>query len=258
LDFFVRMKYIVVLIFFLATFKVSVSQTLCNGHSHNDYLQKSPLQTALKHGFYSVEADIFLKKGELVLAHTPIGKIKNKSLEEYYLKPLFEIYNKYNNKKIYDFSERELLLFIDIKSDANTTIKALEKTIEKYKAMLTYCENDVVNKKAVTIIISGNRDKNYISNISKRYFFINGRLEDVDKELDTKLYPVISDNYKKVQKNKTDLEIEDLIKKAKQQGKLIRFWNVKNDEKNWTKLNKIGASLINVDKIEEYYEFYFR
>jgi hypothetical protein len=254
---FILIKYLSFSILFLFFVSISNAQTLCNGHSHNDYLQKKPLETAINHGFYSVEADVFIKKGKLVLAHTKFGKIKNKTLEDYYLKPLFELYKSHDNSKIYENSDRTLYLFIDIKSDANSSIKILEKEIEKYKPMFTYYENNDLHQKAVTIIISGKRDKNYISSIpKKRYFFIDGRLADIDKEFDTNLYPIISDNYKKAMKKIGEENIKKLIYKSLNQNKQIRFWNVKNNEKNWKKLNELGVSLINVDDIEQYSKFH--
>ncbi|MDO5577318.1 MAG: hypothetical protein Q4F84_09575, partial [Fibrobacter sp.] len=40
---------------------------LRNGHSHNDYWRSRPLQDALDNGFCSVEADVFLRKGEFLV-----------------------------------------------------------------------------------------------------------------------------------------------------------------------------------------------
>src|SRR5689334_17418060 len=39
------------------------------GHSHNDYRQKHPLTDALRLGYLSIEADVFLVDGDLLVAH---------------------------------------------------------------------------------------------------------------------------------------------------------------------------------------------
>lgn len=42
---------------------------LPQAHAHNDYEHDRPLQDALSHGFSSVEADVWLVDGELLVAH---------------------------------------------------------------------------------------------------------------------------------------------------------------------------------------------
>ena len=51
------------------------------GHSHNDYHQKNPLQSALLHGLRSVEVDVFPFDGELFVAHTRLELDEKKTIE---------------------------------------------------------------------------------------------------------------------------------------------------------------------------------
>jgi hypothetical protein len=44
---------------------------LANAHAHNDYEHKRPLFDALDNGFTSVEADVFLVDGKLLVGHWP-------------------------------------------------------------------------------------------------------------------------------------------------------------------------------------------
>ena len=46
---------------------------LGQAHAHNDYYHKRPLLDALSHGFCSVEADVFLKNGNLLGGHFSVG-----------------------------------------------------------------------------------------------------------------------------------------------------------------------------------------
>ena len=61
-------------------------------HAHNDYEHERPLYDALDHGFKSVEADIWLIDGELVVSHDdprlPTTEEPQGTLESLYLKPL--------------------------------------------------------------------------------------------------------------------------------------------------------------------------
>lgn len=59
-------------------------------HAHNDYEHDRPLHDALDHGFTSVEADVYLVDGELLVAHDPWDVRPERSLRSLYLDPLRE------------------------------------------------------------------------------------------------------------------------------------------------------------------------
>src|SRR5437764_5868671 len=63
---------------------------LQRAHAHNDYEHKRPLFDALDCGFCSVEADVWLVKGQLLVAHTPVQWDTTRTLEKLYLDPLRE------------------------------------------------------------------------------------------------------------------------------------------------------------------------
>ncbi|MDB5011544.1 MAG: hypothetical protein JWQ06_2333, partial [Mucilaginibacter sp.] len=47
----------------------SQSIPLPNAFAHNDYFHKHPLYDALQNGYTNIEADVFLKGNNLVVAH---------------------------------------------------------------------------------------------------------------------------------------------------------------------------------------------
>lgn len=61
---------------------------LRRAHAHNDYEHKRPLLDALDRGFCSVEADVFLNNGKLLVAHLPFFLRAERTLEALYLDPL--------------------------------------------------------------------------------------------------------------------------------------------------------------------------
>ena len=61
---------------------------LTRAHSHNDYEQRRPLAEALSRGFWSVEADVWLHQGQLLVAHDFIDVLPEKTLQSLYLNPL--------------------------------------------------------------------------------------------------------------------------------------------------------------------------
>ena len=61
---------------------------LLQAHAHNDYVHERPLYDALNRGFCSVEADIFLVEGELLVGHERAELRPGRTLESLYLEPL--------------------------------------------------------------------------------------------------------------------------------------------------------------------------
>ena len=104
---------------------------LKNAHAHNDYEHKRPLFEALENGFCSVEADVFLVDGKLLVGHTPGSSLKpERTLESLYLDPLRER-AKANGGKIYPGGP-SIFLLVDVKSKAKETCAAVLKVLDGY------------------------------------------------------------------------------------------------------------------------------
>src|SRR4051812_50146961 len=88
---------------------------LWRAHAHNDYLHPRPLLDALDHRFGSVEADISLVDGQLLVAHDPVELDPARTLESLYLNPLAARV-KANRGSVYRGYRRPLQLLIDIKT----------------------------------------------------------------------------------------------------------------------------------------------
>src|SRR6187431_2954194 len=91
---------------------------LQRAHAHNDYEHKRPLLDALDCGFCSVEADIWLVKGELLVAHTPLDLDTARTLEKLYLDPLCELAKA---RKGAIQPGTTFYLMIDVKTEAKET-----------------------------------------------------------------------------------------------------------------------------------------
>src|SRR5438093_5049824 len=63
---------------------------LLHAHAHNDYEHARPLLDALEHGVCSVEADIYLVDGQLLVAHDRQKVSPTRTLQALYLDPLTE------------------------------------------------------------------------------------------------------------------------------------------------------------------------
>ncbi|HLO79789.1 MAG TPA: hypothetical protein VK166_02455, partial [Chitinophagaceae bacterium] len=117
-------------------------------HSHNDYEQKEPFFAAYREGFNSIEADVWLADGKLLVGHDQKDLQASRTLEDLYLKPILAKL-KENKGRPYPQKGKELQLMIDIKSEATATLDALTALIRKYP--------DLAKNKKLTVTISGNR-----------------------------------------------------------------------------------------------------
>src|SRR5689334_23162516 len=92
--------------------------------AHNDYTQSNPFFAAYGLGVGYIEADIFLHKNRLVVAHTKIEINNEKTLERLYLDPL-DKQVKTNQGSVYKDPSSRLALMIDLKSEGVSTLNKL-------------------------------------------------------------------------------------------------------------------------------------
>ncbi|MDR0543863.1 MAG: hypothetical protein LBG30_00730, partial [Odoribacteraceae bacterium] len=121
-----------------------------NAHSHNDYLQPAPFHTARAHRFGSIEVDVHLVDGQLLAAHARDEARADRTLEALYIRPIVEAMDG-NNGNIYTGGGK-LQLLVDIKGDADSTLRALERLLQPLRRYFDPGEN----AGAVRVVISGN------------------------------------------------------------------------------------------------------
>ncbi len=233
---------------------------LPRAHAHNDYLHKRPLLDALSHGFTSLEADIFLVKGKLLVAHTRREIKPNRTLETLYLAPLRK-HIKAHKGKVYPTGE-QLLLLIDIKHDGEKTYKVLHKLLEKYADIVTKFTPTKTTQKPVLVVISGARPREYMLQQKVRYAGYDGRLSDLESELPASFMPLISDSWYRHFRwhGKGPIPVEmkkrlnEIVVSAHKKGRRVRFWatyDLKNTrrERVWRELLRAKVDLINTDDL---------
>ncbi len=230
---------------------------LPRAHAHNDYEHPRPLLDALDSGFCSVEADIWLAKGRLLVAHTPLQLNTERTLEKLYLDPL-RARVKSNGGKVYKNGPR-FYLMIDIKTQAKETYAALAKVLEHYAGMLTMTHDGKTEVRAVTVVISGNRDVKGIAAQKTRYASIDGRPADLDGNTSASLVPWVSESWKVLFKWKgtgtmpasEQKKLRDLVVKAHKQGRKVRFWATPETEELWKELVAADVDFLNTDKLKK-------
>lgn len=233
----------------------ATAKPLVNAHAHNDYLHQRPLLDALAHGFTSVEADIFLVDGRLLVAHSRRELQPDRTLKALYLDPLRERVRA-GNGSVYP-AGGPFYLLIDIKDDAETTYAALAKVLAEYGEMISVVRDGKLESKAVNVIVSGNRPLQTMTDETVRYAGIDGRFADLDSELPSHLMPLISDNWRRhFQWDGTgdigeadQRKLTTAVDKAHARGRRIRFWATPETEAMWQVLQAAGVDAINTDDL---------
>jgi hypothetical protein len=228
---------------------------LAQAHAHNDYLHNRPLLDALDHGFTSVEADIFLVDGKLLVAHTAREIKPDRTLEKLYLEPL-RARVRSGGGSVYP-GGGPFHLLIDLKSPAEPTYAALAKVLAEYADIISAVRDGKVEPKAVNVTISGNRPKGILAAEKLRYAGIDGRLSDLDSSEPVHLLPVISDSWAAHFKWKgagplgdpERKKLTDAVSKAHARGRRIRFWATPESVNAWRELQSAGVDMINTDDL---------
>ncbi len=232
----------------------SVAQGQVLMHSHNDYNQTRPLETALLSHFNSVEADVTEFENQLIVSHDTKDLSEKPTLEDLYLKPLTK-----------DFCEHSSLkfLFIDIKKRQLGTLNLLHDLISKYEVLFLR-RGESLKKNKIQIIISGDVDrKSLVESDTYPYFFVDGRLADLNLDIDSAVMPIISANFQLVERwrkgeklsNNQKEKLKTLVKHIHQENKKLRFWNTRDETIFWQLLKDIGVDIIGTDHIDELNQF---
>jgi len=245
------------------------NEPLLSGHSHNDYLRETPLLEALSLGFISIEVDIHLVGGALLVGHDEEDLDPTKTLQSLYLDPLRD-HVRAHNGWVYQ-SEYSLDLLIDIKSDAKSTYEELRNVLGQYSDMLTTYSETRVQPGAISVIVSGNRPRSLMMAEDVRLVTYDGRIEDLGSTVPLNFIALISDNWENHfdWRGRGDLSEQDFrrlserLEEAHRSGYRLRFWNIPTPygraiERVWGQLLDAGVDLLSVDDINAYQDFLVR
>ncbi|HET6859555.1 MAG TPA: phosphatidylinositol-specific phospholipase C/glycerophosphodiester phosphodiesterase family protein [Streptomyces sp.] len=168
---------------------------LRRAHAHNDYEHPRPLLDALSHRFTSVEADIYLVDGQLLVAHDPVDLDPARTLESLYLDPLMARVRA-NRGTVHPGYRRPVQLLVDIKTEGAAAYLELHRHLRRYQWMLSTYAQGRVRHGAVAAVVSGDRAARVPMEAQRvRYAFYDGRLEDLGADAPASFIPLISSNW---------------------------------------------------------------
>lgn len=238
------------------------SRPLWRAHAHNDYEHPRPLLDALDHRFGSVEADVFLVGGQLLVAHDPVDLDPARTLESLYLGPLAARVRAQHGS-VYRGHRRPLQLLVDLKTEGAATYRALDRELRRRPHLFTRYARGRVHPGPVTVVVSGDRAARApMEAQTDRLAFYDGRLADLGGPAPASFAPLISDNWGL---NFTwqgtgpfpateRARLHSLVSTAHRRGQRVRFWATPDlpgpaRDALWSELLAAGTDHLNTDDL---------
>jgi hypothetical protein len=246
----------------LAAGKPRGPRPLWRAHAHNDYEHPRPLLDALDHRFGSVEADIHLVGGRLLVAHDPEDLDPARTLASLYLDPLAARVRAHHGR-VYRGHRGSLQLLVDIKTEGASAYRELDRELSRYRHLFTTYAHGRVRPGPVTAVVSGDRAARApMEAQAVRRAFYDGRLADLGGPAPASFAPLISDNwtlhftwrgvgaFPDAEREK----LRTLVRTAHTRGQRVRFWATPDmpgpaRDAVWTELLAAGVDHLNTDDL---------
>ncbi|MET8682254.1 phosphatidylinositol-specific phospholipase C/glycerophosphodiester phosphodiesterase family protein [Streptomyces sp. NPDC004647] len=235
---------------------------LRRAHAHNDYEHTHPLADALQHRFTSVEADIWLVDGKLLVGHD-IGDLSpDRTLESLYLDPLLKRVVA-NHGSVHAGHRVSLQLLIDIKNTGEETYRELHRRLRYYRSILSTAVGGKVRTGPVTPVISGDRAaRGPMEAQHLRYAFYDGRLDDLGTHTPASFMPLVSANWTSTfswngagpMPADERAKLHDIVDDAHAHRQRVRFWGTPDTPSHerddvWHELLDARVDHINTDDL---------
>ncbi len=225
-------------------FWVSLNLLAQKIHAHNDYLNAKPFYTAFEAKANSIEVDVFLENGKLMVAHTKEEIKAKNTLSSLYLDPLSMVYNGIEN----------LQILIDIKTEPIETLDAVIAELKKYPTLIN---------SQVRFVISGERPAlSLYATYPDFIYFDHQNIEDLEPEKNPKIALMSFrfgdftawDGLKSIpMEDKAILKAQ--IQAIHDLGYAIRFWGSPDTPLAWQAFRTMGVDYINTDQVKRCWAF---
>ena len=134
----------------LCTCATAVAERPILIHSHNDYCRRAPFWQAYAQQVYSIEADVFLHDGKLLVGHEVEDLSPGMTFEALYVEPLVTLFGR-NGGRAWKDSGEHLQLMVELKSATEPTLQAVAALLGRYPEVF----DPAVNPEAVRIVVTG-------------------------------------------------------------------------------------------------------
>lgn len=228
-------------------------------HSHNDYTRTMPFYEAYAQQLSSIEVDLFLQDGKLLVGHDVISLRSDMTFEQMYLQPLVSLFKQHGGHA-WAYTTEPLQLMIELKSASAPTLAAVVEALSRYPEVF----NPAKNPYAVQIAFTGNIP-------AKEDFCNYPAWVRFDGEWDAQYSPeqlkhvaLISTNFRALSRwngkgsiiPAERVKIEEVIARAHALGKPVRFWGAPEGVTVYYTFYDMGVDYINTDRPAACAEFF--
>lgn len=217
-------------------------------HGHNDYQKHPPLFRALNWSIPSVEADLYLHKGRLVVSHLSLFLHRKPTFEALYLKPLALLFAADQSSHYLPW----LRLMIDIKSEPQATVDSLRSLLRRYPALTAR------QGQSLTIFLSGRARRTHLLPSDTLFWGLD---DPIPALFNGQLIPdhwtrQASMSYREFKRlflkpyspSRRDSMVRELTAWFAARNIPVRLYGAGNRLRRWNRLVQWGFTVINVDR----------
>jgi hypothetical protein len=232
------------------------AQVLVQAHAHNDYVHARPLLDALEHGFMSVEADIWLVDGQLLVAHDRADCSAERTLRALYLEPLRARVQSHGGR-VHRDGPLEFQLLIDFKSGGAATWRALRAELADFAALFTRFDPDGRTPGPVLAVLSGGAPDELVLAEPTRLCALDGWFDDLEAGSTGDQHPLLSASWLAHFRwtghgpfpADERRRLRAFVTRAHAAGRKLRFWAVPNRQRIWEEQLACGVDWLNLDNL---------
>ncbi|HEX3732099.1 MAG TPA: hypothetical protein VHU91_04140 [Mycobacteriales bacterium] len=236
---------------------------MLGSHSHNDSQQHVPLWTALRHGFVSVEADMWSANGRLLVGHDRGDLRPDRTLRTAYLEPLATLIAEIG--AVHPGYGEPFRLLIDVKNDPDATYSLLEDALAEYAEIVTRYDGARVTIGPVSVVMTGDYPWQTIAGQRHRLVACDGRLSDIKAYTSATLMPTVSEpwhnhfrwrGFSSISTGERE-KLRRMVAETAASGRTLRFWGAPlwpahARRAAWNELAAAGVGYIGADHLSDF------
>lgn len=222
-------------------------------HSHNDYAQRVPFYQAYAQQVSSIEADVFLHDGQLLVGHDVEDLRADMTFEALYVEPIVTLFAR-NGGRAFRDSDQTLQLMVELKSETDPTLRAVAALLGRWPEVF----DPEVNPAAVRVAVTGRVPAPEAFDRYPRFLGFDGAWDADYTPEQLERIALISTNFRDFSQwnGKGTIipaekeRLEQVIDRAHEQGKPVRFWNAPEGTTVYYTFYDMGIDYINTDNSE--------
>lgn len=223
-------------------------------HSHNDYTRRVPFYQAYAQQVSSIEADLFLHEGKLLVGHEVEDLAPDMTFEALYVEPLVTLFHR-NGGRAYKDSDQPLQLLVELKSETEPTLRAVVGLLGRWPEVF----DATANPDAVRVTVTGNVPAPEEFDKYPAWVRFDGDFTTDYTPGQLERIALLSGNFRNFSSGwngKGSIapaerrEMERVIDRAHAMGKPVRFWNAPEGTTVYYTFYDMGIDYINTDAPE--------